>query len=97
MTVITDKIKHWPRTRGGELIFESSEDAVSYGSLVSNYRNKINNLKYLRSETYKQIALEKQRKAPDIQRIFDLAVKAQFFREAYDEAERHYIYQITLK
>jgi len=97
MSKIMDRIKNWPRNMGNELIFKSSEDAIGYGALVSNYRNEINKLKYLRLEVYKQIALEEQRGDPVTQKICDLAVKAQFYREAYEEAERIFEYEKTSK
>lgn len=88
MTAIMDKIKLWPRSRAQGLIFKSSEDAVYYGALISNHLEEVRELKVLRAEVYRQIDLEKQRKAPNFQRLLDLAVKGQFLREAYEEAER---------
>ena len=85
---IMDKIKSWPKNRGGEIMLKSSEDAVYYGALISNHEPEILELKQMRAEVYRQIDLEKQRKAPNLQRICNLAVKGQFFREAYEEAKR---------
>jgi len=88
MTTIMEKIDQWPRTRGKDPIFKTSEDAIFYGALISNHQELIDKLWEFRALAYKQIELEKQRKAPSMQRIMDLAVKGQFFREAYEEAER---------
>jgi len=97
MTKIMDKINQWPRNQKGELLFKTSEGAIAYGVLVSRHKKEIAELKKFRDESYRQIDLEKARKVPSIQRLFDLAFKGQFFREAYEEAERLEKYDISLK
>jgi len=97
MNRMMDKVELWPRNKAHEPIFTSSEDAVFYGALISRHKPQISELKQLRTRVYYEIELEKKRKAPSLQKIMNLAVKGQFFREAYEEAERLNDYYFSLK
>jgi len=81
-------LANWPKTRGGEPIFKSTNEALLYAQLVFQEPDKQQDLCHYRVNTYKQLKAERERKKPNIDRIFGLAVRAQFFREAFMECLR---------
>lgn len=78
----------WPLRKNGEPIFTCTEDAVYYGHLVFDKIEKIDHLRRLRKKAYLDIAMLRAKKKVDYQRIFDLAVRAQFYRECMEEIQR---------
>lgn len=97
MSKIMLAIDNWPHTKSKQPIFKSTDDAIFYGALISRHKREIEALKICRLEAYRQIDMEKTREAPNLQRMCFLAVKAQFFREAYEEAERIDKYDNSIK
>lgn len=97
MTKVMEKIYQWPKNKKGEPLFKSTEDALTYGVLVSRHKKEREELQIFFLETYRQIDLEKARNSISIQRLFDLAFKGQFFREAYEEAVRLNNYDNSVK
>jgi len=78
----------WPRTKGNDPIFTCSEDSIFFAHLVSDKIEVINQLTKLRKRAYFDIAVLRSRPTPNLQRMMDLAVKAQFYRECLEEIKR---------
>lgn len=78
----------WPRTQGDDPIFTCSEEAIYYAHLCSDEKDEINRLTMLRRAAYQGIAKLRAARQPNYQRMMDLAVKAQFYRECIEEIGR---------
>lgn len=81
-------LARWPLTRGGEPIFKSTNEALLYAQLVFQEPDKQQDLCHYRVNTYKKLKAERERMKPNIDQVFALAVRAQFFREAFMECLR---------
>jgi hypothetical protein len=69
-------------------LFASTEEAHRYGQYCSDKPHIVMRLQSLRSEILRDIGIEKSRPHRDSQKMMNLAVQAQFHREAIDEAKR---------
>lgn len=78
----------WPLNLIGWPIFTSTNDALLYAQLICYDPDKQDNLVRYRQETYQELKREREKKNPDLNHMMDLAVTAQFYREAYMEASR---------
>ena len=79
---ITD-LANWPKSRNDHPILRSSNEALLYAQLIYDNPIKQGDLVTFRDEAYQMLRLERQRKYPNPQRMMDLAVKAQLFRESF--------------
>lgn len=84
---ISDLVR-WPKTRAGEPILKSTNEAFLYAQLISAEPDKQQDLCHYRVDTYKKLKAERKRLKPNINNMFALAVRAQFFREAFEECLR---------
>jgi len=80
--------ENWPRTNAGDPIFTCTEQAIYFAHLVSDKIEIIDLLKRLRKTVYVDIGLQRSKITPNFQRMMDLAVKAQFYRECLEEITR---------
>lgn len=80
--------ENWPRDAGGNPIFTSTEQAIFYAHLCSHEPDEIYRLTMLRKGAYARIAEQRTKREPNLQRMMDLAVKAQFYRECLEEITR---------
>ena len=78
----------WPLRKNGEPIFTCSEDAVYFAHLVFDKVEWIDKLTRLRKNAYFDIAVHRSSPKPNYQRMMDLAVRAQFYRECLEEVRR---------
>ena len=69
-------------------LFASTEEAHRYGQYCSDKPHIVLKLRSLRDEILRDIGIEKSKPDHDAQRIMNLAVQAQFHREAIEEAKR---------
>jgi len=88
MKTFANNFGNWPRTRGDEPIFTCTEDAIYYAHLCSDEPDEIDRLTRLRKGAYLRIAEQRGKREPNFQRMMDLAVKAQFYRECLEEIKR---------
>lgn len=84
---ITD-LAHWPRTRFGDPIFSSTEDAIFYAHLIINNESYRLKIARLREKVLSDLKVIRSIDPTNLQLMFDLAVKSQFYRECLEEAER---------
>jgi len=78
----------WPRTKANYPIFTCSEQAIYFAHLASDKIHIVELLTSLRKRSYNQIATQRAKANPNYQKMMDLAVKAQFYRECLEEIKR---------
>ena len=78
----------WPRNGRGEVIFTSTNEAIYYAGIVEDRLIAHKLLKKWRRNAYQNFDSLKIKKPVNYDRLFDLAVKAHFYREAMEELER---------
>jgi hypothetical protein len=81
-------LDNWPRRRRADLIFRSTEEAFYYANIVEDRLTAYTLLSKWRINTYQDIEALKKKKPLNFDKLFDLAVRAQFFREAMEEIQR---------
>lgn len=81
-------LDNWPRRENGELIFDSTNEAIYYAHLPIDRLSAYDLLKKWRKNAYQNLKREKTLKPVNFNRIFDLAVRAQLYRECMEEIER---------
>jgi hypothetical protein len=69
-------------------LFASTEEAHRYGRYCSDKPHIVMKLRSLRGEILRDLGIEKSRPEHDAQKMMNLAVQAQFHREAIEEAKR---------
>ena len=84
---VTD-LASWPLTQTKRPILNSTKEAFLYAQLIYNDPLKQAHLVQYREEAYKALKSERESIKPNPQRMMDLAVRAQLYREAYMEASR---------
>jgi hypothetical protein len=78
----------WPRRKRGDLIFTSTEEAFYYAYIVEDRVSAYDLLRKWRTNTYQDIKAAREKRVINFDRLFDLAVRAQFYREAMEEISR---------
>jgi len=78
----------WPRRMNEELIFETTNEAIYFANITDDRLGAYNLLKKWRERAYKEIKAVKAKRTINFNRAFDLAVRAQFYRECMEEIER---------
>ena len=81
-------LNDWPRIKRGDLIFRSTEEAFYYAYIVEDRVSAYDLLSKWRTNTYQEIKAARAKKPLNFDRLFDLAVRAQFYREAMEEISR---------
>lgn len=77
----------WPRRKNGDLIFTTTNEAIYYAHITDDRVGLYNLLKKWRINAYQDIARLKSMRVINYNKIFDLAVRAQLYRECYEELE----------
>lgn len=88
MSTYPKDLVNWPLNLIGWPIFTSTNEAFLYAQLIHDDPDKQAHLIRYRQQTYQELKHERDKKDPDLQHMMDLAVTAQFYREAYMEAAR---------
>jgi len=78
----------WPLRKNGEPIFTCSEEAIFFSHLIYDKVEWIIYLTRRRKKAYFEIGVLRSQPTPNYQRMMDLAVRAQFFRECLEEVRR---------
>jgi len=79
---------HWPKTRAGDPIFSCSEEAIFFAHLIFKDEAERLKLVHLRLKVLFDLKVMRSKPTPNYQRMMDLAVKGQFYRECLEEIER---------
>jgi len=83
-----DIINTWPRTKGGQVIFASSHDAISYAQLLPHNTEAIHEIKTNREAVRKELKQRRERVDVDYNRLIPLACRSAFYRECLEEVDR---------
>jgi len=78
----------WPLRVNGDPIFTCTEDAIYFAHLINDRIEWIDKLTRLRKKAYFDIGIQRTKVTPSYQRMMDLAVRAQFYRECLEEIKR---------
>jgi len=78
----------WPRRKNGELIFQTTNEAIYFANITDDRVSAVNLLKKWRRNAYQNIEFYRDKKPINFNMIFDLAVRAQLYRECMEEIER---------
>jgi len=81
-------LNDWPRRKNGELIFTTTNEAIYFANLTDDSLASYDLLKKWRKNAYQNISRLRSMKSINYNRIFDLAVRAQLYREAMEEIQR---------
>jgi len=88
MNPIKANLNTWPRRKNGEPIFRTTNDAIFYAQLASRKESLVTELHEYRAKAYRDLANQRTKKNPNLDNLMEYAVKAQMFRECYEEIER---------
>lgn len=88
MAVIKATLNTWPRHKNREPIFRTSNDAICFAQLAFLDQSSVDLMKFYRKKAHRDLRNERLKGSSNIDRMFELAVKAQFFRECYLEILR---------
>lgn len=80
--------KNWPRANSGAPLFTCSEDAIFFAQLIYKKPQEINIISLCRRSTLSALKLMRNSFDPDLDQMFVLAVKGQFYRECLEEVAR---------
>lgn len=78
----------WPRRNNVEIIFRDTNEAIYYANLVEDRVAAYHYLEKWRKNALENLAAVRDRKPLNYNRMFDLAVRAQLYREAMEEIQR---------
>lgn len=78
----------WPRSKSNDPIFTCTEQAIYFAHLASDKIEVVDLLTRLRKRAYFDIGVIRSTPSPNLQRMMDLAFKAQLYREALEEITR---------
>lgn len=78
----------WPRRPNNEPIFETSDEAMIFAHLIWKDEDEQRMLPIYHKDCREELTHERHKKEPDLDRMYIIAVRAQFFRECLDECQR---------
>ncbi|HUU41412.1 MAG TPA: hypothetical protein VMW42_10770 [Desulfatiglandales bacterium] len=81
-------LNHWPRSNNGNYIFQSTEEAIFFAHLAVDKPDVIASLTRGRALVLADIKASRGGDTHNLQRLMDLSVKSQFFRECLEEIKR---------
>lgn len=88
MVTLTEKAKQWPRRTNGEIIFKNTNQAIFYANLIANNKRLADDIDLWRRQARREVMAERQKTDPNYDRLMEIAVKGQLFRECLDEVKR---------
>lgn len=83
-----EKAKRWPRRKSGEIFFKTTHDAIFYANLIYDDKPLIDEIEKFRLAARKQLVIMRQKNNQNLNLMFEIAVKAQMFRECLEEVTR---------
>lgn len=88
MKQLIANITNWPRRKNAHIIFTCTEDALLYAQLICGRPDLQDQVTMYRRHTLVDLKREREGKDPSGQRMMDLAVTAQLYRECMEEVVR---------
>jgi len=84
----TYTLDDWPRRKNGEVIFQTTNEAIYYAHICDDRLSAYDLLNKWRRNAYQDIAMLRSKPSINYNRVFDLAVRAQLYRESMEEIQR---------
>ena len=88
MTNLTERAEQWPRRKNHEIIFKDTHQAIFYANLIASNKRLVDEIDLCRRQARRELMAERQKPVLNHDRLMDIAVKAQFFRECLEEVKR---------
>lgn len=88
MTNRTQKAEQWPRRRSGEILFNTTNEAIIFAHIIFDNNPFIEEIEKSLYAARDQIAIMHGRDNPNLDILMQIAVKAQLFRECLEEVTR---------
>ena len=88
MKVIITDLANWPRTKAGYPIFTCTPEANFYANLIFDYEKEIKLLRKAMENARQDVHAMRQKGSKNLDRMFHMAVNAQFYRECLEELDR---------
>lgn len=88
MRITITRPESWPRRRNGQPIFKTTQEALFYANLISKNKKNIDEIDLYFKAARRQIKTERDKVKPNLDRLMELATKAQFYRECLEEVKR---------
>lgn len=83
-----DRAKKWPRRRSGEILFNTTNEAIIFAHLIFDNKPMVEEIEKSLYAARDEIATLHGRLDPDLDILMQTAVKAQMFRECLEEVMR---------
>lgn len=84
----THRAKQWPRRRSGEILFNTTHEAIIYAHLIFDNKSLVEEIETSLRAARDELILMRQRSKSNLDILMQSAVKAQFFRECLEEVMR---------
>jgi len=81
-------LDNWPRRGRGDIIFKDTHEAIYYAHLVDDRVSTYHLIEKWRRNTLQDLEAIKTRRPLNFDRMMDLAVRSQFYRECMEEIQR---------
>lgn len=88
MVNLTERAEQWPRGENGEPVFRTDNEAIFYANLIYNKLALVEEIDLYRRMARREVTILREKPDPDLDMLYEIAVKAQFFRECLDEVKR---------
>lgn len=88
MSPVLKSLAKWPRLKNKKPLLTDTGEALYYAQLIWRDEDEQKMLQFFRDDCYCKLKFERDRKDPDLDRMFALAVEAQLFRECLEECQR---------
>jgi len=85
MVTRLDRAKKWPRRRSGEILFNTTHEAIVFAHLIFDNKAMVDEVEKCLYGAREELRIMRQRKKPNLDRLMEIAVKAQMFRECLEE------------
>lgn len=88
MKQLIANLTNWPRRNNAHIILTCTEDALLYAQLIHTRNDLQYQIRTYRRHVLSDLKRERDSIDPSGQRMMDLAVRAQLYRECLEEVER---------
>lgn len=83
-----DRAKKWPRRKSGEILFNTTNEAIIYAHLIFDDKPLVDEMQQSLYAARDELAILAGRENHDLDIHMQVAVKAQIFRECLEEVVR---------
>lgn len=88
MVTREERVKVWPRTKGGRPLFKTTNDAIFYAHLTWDDERAIHELDFYHDKLREKVKELREQDEPDLDKLMRIATQAQLSRECIEEIMR---------